>query len=222
MKLLLMLSFALLQAATQAQEILPLPADANLDSLSNVYLAACDNRCLVLDAVQDKLIAPGSPYNISYISGGLTVNGKGMPDRLREKYLDKIKHLAACRGYKGPLVGYNLTLKDSQVYLFPIADLNFKGYKQPVCTFSHSADSLLINKLAAANLISLADKAIIRYNSEGIWINDRKLSVKQERRFLPLLERITHIPANEELVGITYTPPEMKHYAAVNSKLIHY
>lgn len=43
MKLSLMLSFALLQAAAQAQ---------------------------------DKLIAPGSPYNISYVSGSLTVNGK--------------------------------------------------------------------------------------------------------------------------------------------------
>jgi len=211
-KLLLLLLLVLLQVSARAQEIIPLPANANLDSLSKTYFAACDNQCLVLDAVKDKLIAPGSAYNISYVSGSLTVNRKGIPDDLYEKYLNKIKHLAACRGYKGPLVSYNITLADCQVYLFPIADLNFKGYKNPVYTFSHTADSMLLNKLAAANLISLSSKAVIRYSTEGIWINDRKLSVKQERRFMPLIENITHLPSSNELAGLTYSPRDIKYY----------
>jgi|GEM_PF-1050543 len=218
-KLLLLLSLALLQAAARAQEITPLLANANLDSLSKAYFAACDYRCLVLEAVKDRLITPDKPYNIDYIFGSLTVNGKPISEGLQEKYLNKIKHLQACKGYKGDQIAYRLSLTDKKVYLFPIADLNFKGYKNPVYTFSHTADSMLLNKLAAANLISLSSKALIRYSSGGIWVNDRKLSVKQERRFMPLLEHITHIQVSDELVGITYTPHDIKHYVVVNSKL---
>jgi len=218
-KLLLLLSFALLQISASAQEIMPLPVNTNLDSLSDAYLAACDYRCLVLDAVKDQLIASNKPYDIDYIFGSLTVNGKPISEGLQEKYLNKIKHLQVCKGYKGDQLAYRLSLTDKKVYLFPIADLNFKGYKNPVYTFSHTADSMLLNKLAAANLISLSSKALIRYSSDGIWVNDRKLSVKQERRFMPLLEHITHIQVSDELVGITYTPHDIKHYVVVNSKL---
>ncbi|MBS1688533.1 MAG: hypothetical protein JSS96_07405 [Bacteroidetes bacterium] len=221
-KLLLLLSLVFLQVPARAQEIIPLPANANLDSLSKAFFAACDYRCLVLDAVKDRLVASDKPYEIDYIFGSLTINGKPISAGLQEKYMNKIKHLQACKGYKGDQLAYRLSLTDKKVYLFPIADLNFKGYKNPVYTFTHATDSLLINKLTAANLISLSSKAIIRYSSEGIWVNERKLSVKQERKFLPLLERITHIPASDDLVGLTYTPNDIKHYVVVNNKLTHF
>ena len=219
----LILSFVLSQAYVRAQEVIPLPANANLDSLSSTYFAACDDQCLVLDAVKDKLIQPDKPYHIDYSFQVLSINGKYIPVPLNEKYLNKIKQLEKCRGYAGKEIDFKLSMGNDKVYVYPVFDHTSKGFEAPKYVFSHADDSLLVNKLAAANIISLSENAVsIRYSNQGVWVNNRKLSLKQERRFLPLIQRVTQTPASNETVALKYKKQDIQHYAVCNNKLIHF
>lgn len=171
----------------------------NLDSLSHEYLKVGDSYCLVIDALKDGLIKQGICYNIQFSHNVLTINGQNATVEMSARYLDKIKQLNKYRG-----------LPDNDRY--NCASMNGSGgisidKPQPYVSAKTREEqkqkikytnSLLVSKLFADGFIYSRDEVYILYTDDGIWINNRKLSVKQERKYTPLVALVAYEYENNE------------------------
>lgn len=190
MKIILIASLFILTNATANAQQRSLDPNLNLDSLSDQYLKVGNNFCLVIDAVKDGLIKPDQAYDLEFKSNVLTINGKVASEAYTQKYLKKIEQLNYYRGLPdNELTNFASRNGSPGVYAdAPRRYVSGDAMEQMRLKVKY-ANTLLIDELQAANLIYTRDQVDIRYGIEGIWINDRKLSLKQERKFSPLIEK---------------------------------
>jgi len=198
MKILLIASlFLFANVATNAQQK-SLDPNSNLDSLSDEYLKVGDVHCLVIDAVKDRLIKPDKCYDIQFSHNILTVNGEVASKKMSARYLDKIRQLNKYRG-----------LPDNDYYNFasingspgvsidkpePYISAEVRKKQEEQRTY---ACKRLVNTLLSDQLIYSTDEVSIRYTDDGIWINNRKLSVKQERKYTLLVQPVARNGASD-------------------------
>jgi len=186
---------------TQAQKLAD--SNVNLDSLSHEYLKVGDNYCLVIDAVKDGLINPNGSYDIQFSHKLLTINGKTATPEMSARYLAKIKQLNKYRGipdndrynYASINGSGGVSINEPQPYVS--ADAREKQTQK-----RNYASTLLIDKLLADNLI-YSRELTIRHSDDGIWVNNRKLSLKQERKYMPLIAQL------DSLDKIDYVAPAL-------------
>lgn len=166
-------------------------ANTNLDSLSDEYLKVGDDYFLVIDAVKDGLIKPDLCYNIQFSHNTLTINGQVASKEMSARYLDKIRQLNKYRGL--PDIDYynfasisghpGVSINKPEPYI--PAEVSKKQEEKRTY-----ASKRLVNMLLSDKLIYSTDEVNILYNDDGIWINNKKLSVKQERKYTPLVEPV--------------------------------
>jgi len=170
----------------------------NLDSLSDEYLKVGDVHCLVIDAVKDGLIKPDKCYDIQFSHNILTVNGQVASKEMSAKYLDKIRQLNKYRGLPDNDYCNFASISGSPGVSIdkpePYISAETRKRQEEQRTY---ACKLLVNILLSDQLIYSTDEVSIRYTDDGIWINNRKLSVKQERKYTPLVQPVARNGASD-------------------------
>lgn len=176
-------------SAVHAQQFVN--ASTNLDSLSDEYLKVGDIHCLAIYAVKDGLIRPDTCYDIEFSHKILTINGQVASNEMSARYLDKIRQLNKYRGL--PDIDYynfasisgrpGVSINKPEPYV--PAEVSKKQEEERIY-----ACKRLVNMLLTDQLIYSTDEVNILYNDDGIWINNKKLSVKQERKYTPLVEPV--------------------------------
>lgn len=186
-----LLLLLLIASGTVAHAQQMVNARTNLDSLSDEYLKVGDVHCLAIDAVKDRLIRPDTCYDIEFSHNTLTINGQVASKEMSARYLDKIRQLNKYRGlpdidyYNFASLSGRPGISINKPVPYVPAEVSEKREEKRIY-----ACKRLVNMLLTDKIIYSTDEVNILYNNDGIWINNRKLSVKQERKYTPLVEPV--------------------------------
>ena len=211
-----------------------------LDSVSQRLLLAFNENFVLIDAYKDGLLKEGDNYSFVYKDNVLKFNGRELSGDLAAHYISRINIYTQCLRYPSyeyfHIEGDNFNLKKASTYFRRYTPTfttspkkqasqntatidsaiveSYDLFIAPEKPSKRMHDSILICSLYADKLIDGKSDLNIRFNTDDVLVNKKKLDDGQNGKFLTLSQKAIDATSisKSDFVLISFSKYEVMYY----------
>ncbi len=163
---------------------------------------------ILVDALNDKLILVGQSFHFIYTAGDITIDGHALSADITKKYVDKLKAFYHDHGGEASFWSVNSGGMTYETLFNPNNSFHrtdrSRTETEPVSR--KVQQDLLMGELAKDQIADTAKGFSLMYNVHGIFVNNKKLVGRMEKKYLVLcFNAFGHVPTNENESSSLYT-----------------
>lgn len=186
-----------------------------LKEVSSIMYRQRNENFVIVDAIIDGLVQLDSAYSCFYDKGDISINDKKLTGALKKKYTDKTRMMYDPNPNKSHSFSMSCSSGVGLNEIFNAAS----SFRKPLPIFSFEKDDFqpyrpVVIELVKDRLVDTATKYTIRYNINGLFIDDIEVPKNKAERYKRLINTIGFAPkaAGDQL----YIDREQTTYSSSN------
>jgi hypothetical protein len=182
----------------------------SLNRVSELLFIGKQDEFIVVDALKDGYLEFDERFELGYNSGGVTINGKRLPEDVSERYLQRLRDFRL-RDDMTPESRYSAVISGAgyskSALLDPASD--FRRHRTPAADpkkiDNAKSGNRILNELLRDGIVSDAANFAIRYDSTGLKVNNAMLSPAMDEKYRMLYRVMMDIDPKAGTKGYSYS-----------------